>query len=191
MEKNHKHGAVSPLTPASSNPHVQNKIAQALARGPVLPRSRGASGMLSLWGKEAGRGGRDPSKIPIKNPPDEHELQGGVGFYHDQWKQVTLRVKNPKFTPVQLPSYLPRPGALQLPRSCQLDSLPAGKQKGNPNQAICFSICAGWLFKSPPAERFGAGSRRSLDNWRAGGSQRLLLKQSRKQLKAAGRANGS
>lgn len=52
--------------------------------------------MLSLWGKEAGRGGRDPSKIPIKNPPDEHELQGGVGFYHDQWKQVTPRVKNPK-----------------------------------------------------------------------------------------------
>lgn len=140
MEKNiNSTQGVSPLTQASSNPRVQNKITQALARGPGLPQSRGASGMLSSWGEEAGRGSRDLSKMPVKYPSDERELQGGVGFYHDQWKQVTLRAKNPKFTPVRLPSSVPRPGA-GPPRGtaapptlpwcsacCQMDSLPASR----------------------------------------------------------------
>lgn len=57
---------VSPLTPASPNPHMQNKVA---AKGPVQLWRCYAEGMLNFWGKEAGqklggtaRGHRDVSK---------------------------------------------------------------------------------------------------------------------------------
>lgn len=46
----------------------------------------------------------------------------------------------------------------------QRDRITTEKQKQNPAHTICFSICARQLFKSAPAERFGAGARISLDN---------------------------
>lgn len=84
-------------SPASPNPHMQNKITQVSAKSPVQLWSCCTEGLLNFWGKEAGqelegtpRGHRDlleagpPSKRGDAHRYDlsaQSQLQGWVVSY--------------------------------------------------------------------------------------------------------------
>lgn len=96
---------VSPLTPASPNPHVQIKIAQVWAKGPVQLWSCCSKGMLNFWGKEAVQElswAGAPSKggdAHQYDPLDQSQLQDGALLM----QQVTSGIG---INSIRCPSYI-------------------------------------------------------------------------------------